>query len=266
MPQRLVYPDANSWGRAVNVAGGSVSAQRLALVDQTMNALKTHNLWPKLADLWVFAGENLPQGLVSWKGRRLALAINSPAFTADREIKGDGVSAYVDTTYTPSGNGPYQLNDCGIGCYVRTGPVAANTGSEIASAKSGAPVAAPYTRIQVRNTGSVYAGGLNGGANASGFTNPGAYTGTYHVNRTNPNSVDLWRNGVKWSAALPQASTAIPNWSFLTLTGRTAVGTPSGFSAAGLSAAWAGASLADAEVTALHNDLIAHLGAIGAYP
>ena len=87
---------------AVVAAGGSVSAGRRALINQTIATLKASGDWNNIDDLMVYAAENQAQALVSWKLNLVGTPVNSPVFTADRCVITDGVTQYVDTGFAPS--------------------------------------------------------------------------------------------------------------------------------------------------------------------
>lgn len=95
-------PDAARWRNAVRAAGGSVSSARLSIVSQFIAAEKVSGAWWKTDDYWGFWAENSTQALLSLKQRRLATAVNSPVFTADRDFSTDGATSYVDLGFVPS--------------------------------------------------------------------------------------------------------------------------------------------------------------------
>jgi hypothetical protein len=117
MLQRLNFPSAQSWAQAVNQAGASVSAQRLAAIDGLINQLKSAGLWPLLADLWMLKGaENMVQALVSLKRRLPGIAVNAPLLQATG-VKFDGVASYIDTGFIAATHGldvGMTVNNCRI--------------------------------------------------------------------------------------------------------------------------------------------------------
>jgi hypothetical protein len=96
--------DANvlSWRDAVVANGGSVSLARLIVVDQFVFSEKASGNWTLTDDYLGLWAENAPQALTSLKQRRLASAVNSPVFTADRQYAFDGSTSYIDTGFVPS--------------------------------------------------------------------------------------------------------------------------------------------------------------------
>jgi hypothetical protein len=103
---------------AVAAAGGSVSAGRRALINQTIDALKASGDWNNIDDLMVYAAENQAQALVSWKLNLVGAPVNSPVFTADRCLITDGVTQYVDTGFIPAAHATRMTGtDQAIGVY-----------------------------------------------------------------------------------------------------------------------------------------------------
>jgi hypothetical protein len=100
--ERAFDADVLSWRTAVVANGGSVSLARLIIVDQFVFSEKEAGNWPLTDDYLGLWGENTIQALTSLKQRRLASAINSPAFTADRHYAFDGSTSYIDTGFVPA--------------------------------------------------------------------------------------------------------------------------------------------------------------------
>ena len=95
--------DVTLWANAVIGRGGTVSTTRRALMTNFVDALKAASIWNLVDDAWMLVAENPTQALVSLKQRRLATAVNAPAFTADQGYAFAGTS-YVDTGFVPSVN------------------------------------------------------------------------------------------------------------------------------------------------------------------
>ncbi len=98
---RAFDADVLAWRDAVTVNGGSVSLARLIVVDQFVFSEKTTGLWALTDDYLGFWAENAAQALTSLKQRRLATAVNSPTFTADRDYTFNGTTSYADTGFVP---------------------------------------------------------------------------------------------------------------------------------------------------------------------
>ncbi len=100
-----VTDSAQAWADAVRRAGGSVSANRLAVVRTFVAAERASGAWDLTDDYWVLWAENATQALTSLKQRRLATAVNTPTFTADRQYTFDGATNYINTGFIPGMHG-----------------------------------------------------------------------------------------------------------------------------------------------------------------
>lgn len=98
---RAFDSDVLAWRDQVVVNGGSVSLARLIIVDQFVFSEKASGAWALTDDYWGLWAENAAQALTSLKQRRLASAVNSPVFTADRDYTTDGAASHVDTGFVP---------------------------------------------------------------------------------------------------------------------------------------------------------------------
>ena len=98
---RAFDSDVLAWRDAVVANGGSVSLARLIVVDQFVFAEKAAGLWALTDDYLGYWAENAIQGLTSIKQKRLATAVNSPTFTADRDYTFNGTTSYSDSGFVP---------------------------------------------------------------------------------------------------------------------------------------------------------------------
>jgi hypothetical protein len=98
-------PETGLWYGSVVANGGTVSQARLAVVDAFISAEKVSDAWYLTDDYWGLWGENAAQALTSLKQRRLAAAVNSPTFTADRDYTFDGATSYLNTNFVPATHG-----------------------------------------------------------------------------------------------------------------------------------------------------------------
>jgi hypothetical protein len=112
--------ETNTWEDAVVVAGGTVSAPRLAIVDTFISALKTAGIWTKMDRVWLFAAENSASALTDLVGTNAATVVNSPTFTADEGYTTNGSTSYVNTGLAPSGASDFTLNSGHLSAYNRT--------------------------------------------------------------------------------------------------------------------------------------------------
>lgn len=109
------------WAAAVSAAGGTVSPSRLEVASAFVKNTKASGVWDRTDDYWMLWGENAIQALTSLKQRRLAVATNSPTFTANRDYTFDGATNYIDTGFVPSTHGiNYTGTSQRIAAYERT--------------------------------------------------------------------------------------------------------------------------------------------------
>jgi len=95
-------PDVLAYADAVVTNGGTVSTARYPILTAFVGADKAAGAWGLTDDLWPLWAENEIQALTSLKQRRLATAVNSPTFTADRGYEFNGTTQYIDTGFIPS--------------------------------------------------------------------------------------------------------------------------------------------------------------------
>jgi len=100
-----VPPAVALWATAVVANGGSVSAARLAIVSTFVVAEQASGAWYLTDDYMPLWAENAIQALTSLKQRRLATAVNTPTFTADRNYVFNGTTQYLNTGFIPATHG-----------------------------------------------------------------------------------------------------------------------------------------------------------------
>lgn len=82
---------------------------RKTVINTFITSLKTAGVWDKLDAMYVFAAANQQAALLNWiADTNNATAENSPAFTADEGIQGNGTNSY-DNTFTNC-TGGYGIN------------------------------------------------------------------------------------------------------------------------------------------------------------
>lgn len=82
--------------------GGVVSEEYEAAARRFVDAEARAGIYPLIDDYWFFAAPTQAQALVSFKRGLIAVAVNSPTFTANEGFTGDGLSAYLRLGYVPS--------------------------------------------------------------------------------------------------------------------------------------------------------------------
>lgn len=98
-------PDVLAFADTVVANGGTVSTARYPILTAFVGSEKACGAWALRDDYWVLWAENAVQALTSLKQRRLATAVNSPTFTADRGYVFDGSTNYIDTGFIPGTHG-----------------------------------------------------------------------------------------------------------------------------------------------------------------
>jgi len=145
--------DALLWRDAVVANGGTVSANRLVVVSAFVAAEKASGAWALTDDYWGLWGENAPQALTSLKQRRLATAVNTPTFTADRDYTLNGSTQYIDTGFIPSTHGiNYTGGDQRLAFYDRAN---ASTTGQSAGASDGSGNTLAKITINSRTSGNM---------------------------------------------------------------------------------------------------------------
>lgn len=224
-------------------------AGRAEAIYAAVSGIMAAGVWPKMDVLSLQAAHHEQAGRLNWIGPAYDLAgYNSPIFAADRGFKGDGASAYLEASgYNPSAGGTrYALNDACAGLWVLT----PNTLS------GGIDLYMGNTRLDRRTTlNDHYHVRINDGTTAYG--SGGDVGGFFGADRPNSATKLLFRNGTL-NASLATASTA--NAPYLRV-----LGTGTGiYSNVEVAAAFAGASLTDAQHAALYAALRTYLLAVGA--
>lgn len=245
----LTMPNAAKVATLALIARMSVAptSGRAAAMYALISALMTAGVWAKLDVLYLLAAHDPQAARLNWIGSSYDLnAYSSPIYTTDREVKGDGVMAWLDATgYNPSSTvGKLLLNDASVGIWVRT-----------PSAGSGTDLFGGTAWMARRNTGADWHYRVND--NTSSFGQPGDTAGFYVGCRADSTTKRLYRNGVQ-IASHAVASTAIANR--FNLLGQSA----GNYSAVGASAAFAGGNLTDAENVLLYSAIRTYLIALGA--
>ncbi len=181
-------PSARAWAAAVVAAGGSVSPPRLALVSTLIRRLKACGAWALTDDYAVYAGESATQGLVTLKARQTHVATNSPTFTVNRGFKGDGVSAFVQTTWNPTVGGPqFVRNSARFGVWVYAAPTVTSYLMGMDDFN--------FNEIKWDATNISY--GVNGLTAFETYAHGGTVTGWHALERTGATAESAYLNGVQ---------------------------------------------------------------------
>lgn len=247
--------DALAWRSAVVAAGGTVTSQRMLLVDALITDLKACNAWAKTDDYALWAAENAVAGLVTLKQRITQTAINGPTFTANRGFQGNAIDQWVNTGWNYSVGTSYTKDNARYGFWQETGP--------------------PTNGTHSMGTNNLYASFLIGTTNASfginGTTSAGAYdvfahggkTGMFTAQRTASNVTAGYKNNVSMVTG-SRVSFAPENFNVGALAATTSgVPTVGGFSDGRLAMLFYGRDLSPTEATGEYNAWRAFMTAIG---
>lgn len=224
-------------------------AGRVAAIDGLIRALVAAGIWSRLDQLHVLAAHDPQAARLNWIGPAYELAAyNSPIFATDRGFKGDGAAAYLDAAgYNPSGGGTrYGLNDASFGLWVLT-PNSVSGGIDMfmgAGRMDRRPTMTGDYHVRINDGTTAYGAG-------------GDVGGFFVADRPNSATKRQFRNGTL-NASFSVAPTA--NASYLRV-----LSTGSGsYSNVEVAAAFAGASLTDAQHAALYAALRTYLVTVGA--
>ena len=250
--RNLFDADTWAWKVAVVANGGSVSVERLAVVNSLVLALKSSGVWTDLDRLWLSAAESSFQGLVDIKARATATAVNSPTFTVNRGFKGNASSALIDSGFNwQSAGGQYQRNDASFGVWIETAPTGNVMG--FCGNENGA-----YGRL-VRTGVATREGSVNSAA-ASAWT-PSSPIGFTHSQRINASTMENYgaAGTLEGTASTASANVGGRNVYFLCVN----YNTPAFFSDTRLAAGWIGKSMSAAKVQAFRDALRTYMTTVG---
>lgn len=254
------FARANLWASAVAAAGGTVSAGRFSVVATFIAAEMASGAWWRTDDYQGLWAENAAQALTSLKQRRLATAVNSPTFTADRGYAFDGATNYIDTGFVPSTHALVgTVSSAHFELYERTNLSSNTYAGGVVNAASRA------ITIRPRVTGNALLGASSGSGT---FTLPVASSlGLSQTGRNGSLATDVYgaKNGVDMVRTVDPTSVGatLPSNSIM-LGAYSNVGAAAGFRASSLGFAAIGAALSGAQRLARYNAVQAWATAVGA--
>ncbi len=236
-------------------------ATRKGLVDAVFKTPGIKPILAKLDFLHVYAAHDSQAARQNWlRDLFNATAIGGPTFTADRGYTGNGSSSYINTNFNPGDGGSYQylLDSAHLGFWSRT-ELAATVFDIGSRGSSTTRLATILARLSGDNAG--YRLNEDGGgtlaANASSI-------GHFVARRSGAGATALFKNGSSiGTGSVGSSVTGLQNASMF-VGSVSQSGTPTTFSTRQYAVAHGGASLTDAEITALYGALSTYLTAIGA--
>lgn len=240
---------------AIDSLGDAPSETRKGLINNLILSLKGAGLFSGFDAFWMLAAESQTAAQINWKhpGKYTLTLVNSPSFTIDQGITGNGTTSYANTNFNASIHGVNAtLNSISIGAYSRTN-----------NNQAGSDMGVFITsRLQVTSRyddNNFYA--IANTTSLSSVNNSSGSLGLHIVSRTASNLNRGFKNGVRVINS-SSTSTSIPNGNIFIC----------GINSSGLSQpstkqiafAFVARGLTDDEVSTLTGLIEAYLDAIGA--
>jgi hypothetical protein len=260
---RYLYPslaydfDVLAYRASVQGYGGPVSDARMAIVNTFVGADKASGAWGLTEDYCGFWAENAAQALTSIKQRRLATAVNTPTFTADRDYTFNGTTSYIDTGFVPSTHAVAMTgSNMRLAVYERTNRNGSTSiGSYVSATES--------AFMRARQTGPAV--GFQLSSAAVGVSLPSVTSlGFTAASRTAAGVFEAYKNGVSLGTVVPASTgTTLPT-SGLYVGARNNAGVASEFRSSSAGFACVGASLSSAQEAAQYAAVQAWATAVGA--
>jgi len=199
----FVNAEAAAVSAAMLAAGSEPEDTRKALIDTLVGALKTATIWTSLDLFYMHAAHSAAAALINWKspGTFDAIAVNSPAFTADRGYISDTSTSRLRTQYTPNTHAVNLQQDNGsnwVWSLNSAGSAASVTGN----------ATAPRISIVPRNTSDQQQCRMND--NDSALRTSLDATGFFGISRPAAGTKRVWQQGVQQGADVSVASTGLP--------------------------------------------------------
>lgn len=238
---------------AMTAAGAPQTAARSALIDAAVTTMKASGAWALLDGFYMLAASAAAAARINWKnpGTFNLTAVNSPTFTADQGYAGDGVSAYLETSFNPTtAGGNFTQDSSHAGIIVQdaqgaaTDAVFGNDDNIISPWRTG-----PQMLIRSSSTSS------------QGITISGAQAVHKGFSRTGAAGYTPYEDGSALAAAT-QASSALISRTFILLARNSASG-PLTPSSRRLFAAHFGGGLTAAQMLSIRNAIATYRTALG---
>jgi len=228
---------------------------RKTLYNSMIASLVSAGVWGKLDALYMFAAADQATALTNLVSPNFgATAVNSPAFTADHGISGNGTSAYINTNFNPvSAGGQYALNSAHLSCWDLT---AQNSGQTVAGAYDGANIS--YLTVHDGGTADFAANSATSSIYSPATSGtPGFVLGS----RTDLNTIAIYKNNSMLGSNSAKPSSAIPNLPIY-IGGRNNSGAFGNGITDQIASFSAGAGLTSADALALYNAQHAYMQAV----
>ena len=225
-------------------------ATRKGLINTLIGDLISAGVWSKMDALYVLAAHDAQAARLNFIADQFNLtAVSSPAFTVDRGYQGDGVSTFLQTSFSPTTavSPKFVQNSGHIMFWSRT---AASSGN--------VDMGNGNTIIATRLAGDLAAHRVNAASSSNSTETDGS--GCYVSSRTGSLAADntLYRNGTSRATGIGSSA---PDSGTMRVLGRS---TTVSFSSRQSAAASIGGGLTAGEVSSLYTSLNTYLQAIGA--
>lgn len=236
------------------------TAARRALINNLVTSLKTAGAWSKLDLLYFLGAADSQAAGLNWINSGFTLSPTlSPTFTADRGYVSDGLTSFLNTTYTPATNAVQTaLNSVCIGVYINqtaadVGAAGVSIGASDLTTGGGLAVG-PW-----RTAGGIGTRANDGGGSAIGSV--ATRLGLSVMQRTAAGAREVFRNGLSLGTdtQVSVALTTQPIW----ICANNNNGVIAAANTDRVAAAFVGASLTAAQHLATYNAVSAYLTGIG---
>lgn len=205
-----------------NELTGTIPDSFKQAVNTFVLTLKADGTWARLDRLYLHATPNQQNARISIVNPTSTpiTEVNSPTFTANFGINGDGATSYINYNFTPSVDGVnYTLNSASYFMYSRT--------NSAANVYDLGVIGTGVSQLNIRwGDGNFYAAINSAPTYGNYLNNPS--TGFFQVNRVDSNRVELYKNGVLQATSTPNAATNLPNISYFGMC-QNSGGVPNGF-------------------------------------
>lgn len=229
---------------------------RTILINQTWTQLVNAGLAAKLDLLYLTAAHDAQAATLNWAQAQYDLVpVNSPTFTTDRGVAGNGTSSYYETGFNGSNTNPARQYQRDAACqlvYVNTSVIST---SQIDFGQGRSWVCCGYSTTAFR-----YSPNASGSFSATAAGNNGV--GMYGWLKDSITTASYVRNTSVTAAAISTTNTFNVNWLLAAAMGNGSV--PGNYSTRRISFAACGAYLAPPEYLTLHAIIMDYLNAVGA--
>lgn len=233
------------------------SDARKALINTAVVALKNGGLWSKLSSLQVYAAADNQAARVDWANpARVAVAVNSPTFTANRGFTGDGATSYIDTQFSSVGDANWTSATSGMFGGRVNGVPALETGSMCGNSRN---------QINPHVSGAMTCSVQNANSSGSDTTTPAVAPRYLFTRRSASTDFDILLDNagtVQVPVNKVRSGTAYVNDNML-VCARNSGGSASAFSARQYSMFVAGAPLTNGEFQTLVTAMEAYMVGVG---